>query len=116
MWPASFSTSRLNAALEIGFVSPWRNALPLAGFFPEESADRCFGARCAGSPRLGARSPWLARSRDETRHNEPQRTAEAVRRELPDLLRLSRYESRAATRRDRAIRSIAKRAVFKTTP
>jgi len=35
---------------------------------------------------------------------EPQRTTEAVRRVLPDLLRLYRYESRAAARRDRAIR------------
>jgi hypothetical protein len=40
---------------------------------------------------------------------EPERTAEAVRRALPDLLRLQRYESRAVTRRDRAIRAIALR-------
>jgi hypothetical protein len=40
---------------------------------------------------------------------EPERTAEAVRRALPDLLRLHRYESRAVTRRDRAIRAIALR-------
>jgi hypothetical protein len=44
---------------------------------------------------------------------EPQRTAEAVRRALPALLRLARYESRAVTRRDRAIRAIALRG--KTT-
>jgi hypothetical protein len=31
---------------------------------------------------------------------EPERNAEAVRRALPDLLRLSRYESRARARRD----------------
>jgi hypothetical protein len=37
---------------------------------------------------------------------EPQRTAEAVRRALPDLLKLHRYERRAVTRRDRAIRAI----------
>jgi hypothetical protein len=37
---------------------------------------------------------------------EPQRTAEAVRRALPDLLKLHRYECRAVTRRDRAIRAI----------
>ena len=41
---------------------------------------------------------------------EPQRTAEAVRRALPDLLKLNRYESRAVTRRDRAIRAIALRS------
>ena len=37
---------------------------------------------------------------------EPQRTAEAVRRILPDLARLGRYECRAAARRDRAIREL----------
>jgi len=38
--------------------------------------------------------------------DEPQRTAEAVRRALPDLVRLTRYERRAAGRRDRAIRHL----------
>src|SRR5271169_690079 len=38
---------------------------------------------------------------------ELQHTAEAVRRILPELVRLQRYESRAVARRDRAIRSIA---------
>jgi hypothetical protein len=41
---------------------------------------------------------------------EPARTAEAVRRMLPVLLKLHRYESRAVTRRDRAIRAIALRS------
>jgi hypothetical protein len=41
---------------------------------------------------------------------EPQRTAEAVRRALPDLLKLYRYEARAVTRRDRAIRAITLRS------
>jgi len=39
---------------------------------------------------------------------EPERTAEAVRRALPELVRLNRYESRAVSRRDRAIREIVK--------
>ena len=39
---------------------------------------------------------------------EPERTAEAVRRTLPELAKLDRYESRAAARRDRAIRRIVK--------
>ncbi len=34
---------------------------------------------------------------------EPERTAEAVRRALPELAKLDRYESRAAARLDRAI-------------
>ena len=37
---------------------------------------------------------------------EPARTTEAVRRALPELLRLNRYERRAAARRDRAIRRL----------
>jgi hypothetical protein len=41
--------------------------------------------------------------------DEPQRTAEAVRRALPELVRLNRYERRAAARRDRAIRTLAQR-------
>jgi hypothetical protein len=37
---------------------------------------------------------------------EPHRTAEAVRRALPSLLRLARYEMRAVARRDNAIRTL----------
>ena len=40
---------------------------------------------------------------------EPGRTAEAVRRVLPELIRLQRYEARAVMRRDRAITAIALR-------
>jgi hypothetical protein len=40
---------------------------------------------------------------------QPRRTAEAVRRILPELIRLHRYEFRAVVRRDRAIRAIALR-------
>jgi hypothetical protein len=37
---------------------------------------------------------------------EPNRTAEAIRRLLPEFVRLQRYEERAAGRRDRAIRNM----------
>jgi hypothetical protein len=37
----------------------------------------------------------------------PERTLEAMRRVLPELTTLVRYEQRAAARRDRAIRQIA---------
>ena len=40
---------------------------------------------------------------------EPERTAEAVRRTLPELAKLDRYETRAAAQRDRAIRDIVKK-------
>jgi hypothetical protein len=39
---------------------------------------------------------------------EPDRSAEAVRRVLPELVRLDRYENRAASRRDRAFREMSK--------
>jgi hypothetical protein len=42
---------------------------------------------------------------------EPERTAEAIRRALPELRKLDRYESRAIARRDRAIREITKRSI-----
>ena len=44
---------------------------------------------------------------------EPGRTAEAIRRALPELLKLDRYESRAAARRDRAICEITKKRFIK---
>ena len=40
---------------------------------------------------------------------EPQRASEAVRRILPELMKLDRYERRAAARRDRAIGQITRR-------
>ena len=40
---------------------------------------------------------------------ELERTAEAMRRALPELIKLARYESRAAARRDKAIRQITRR-------
>jgi hypothetical protein len=38
---------------------------------------------------------------------ETERSAEAIRRSLPELLRLDRYERRACSRRDRAVRELA---------
>lgn len=40
---------------------------------------------------------------------EPERSAEAVRRALPELLKLGRYERRATVRRDRATRHLIAR-------
>lgn len=38
---------------------------------------------------------------------EPHRSAEALRRAIPELVKLDRYERRASARRDRAVRGIA---------
>jgi hypothetical protein len=44
---------------------------------------------------------------------EPQqRTAEAVRRALPSLLKLQRFEARAVARRDQAIRTLVARKIY----
>jgi hypothetical protein len=40
---------------------------------------------------------------------EPERSAEAVRRALPELRKLDRYERRAAAQRDRAVRHLSDR-------
>jgi hypothetical protein len=46
---------------------------------------------------------------------EPERTAEAMRRALPELIKLDRYESRATARRDRAVQAIVKKVAIKDT-
>jgi hypothetical protein len=67
----------------------------------------CGASRCKKPPKLAV-DPLPAMP-----SQEPQRTAEAVRRALPDLIKLDRYEARAITRRDRAIRTIAKGDLYK---
>jgi hypothetical protein len=62
---------------------------------------------CVGATRLKARPKFAVDPLAAIASQEPQRTAEAMRRMLPDLVKLQRYESRAVARRDRAIRAIA---------
>jgi hypothetical protein len=45
--------------------------------------------------------------------SELERSAETIRRALPELLKLDRYERRAAARRDRAVRRICERRKHK---
>ena len=56
---------------------------------------------CRSPPALPQRIDPLATMPTE----EPERTAEAVRRTLPELAKLDRYETRAAAQRDRSERS-----------
>lgn len=44
--------------------------------------------------------------------NDPLRTAEALRRALPELIKLDRYEARAIGRRNRAMRQIIKSSIY----
>jgi len=46
---------------------------------------------------------------------DPERTAEAIRRALPELIKLDRYERRAAVRRARALRSFVEYKKYRTT-
>jgi hypothetical protein len=64
----------------------------------------CLGARLGKTQPKCAVDPLPAMPTDE-----PARTTEAVRRALPDLLRLNRYERRAASRGARAIRRLMQR-------
>jgi hypothetical protein len=57
------------------------------------------------SPSLPEREDPLATMPSQ----EPERTAEAIRRALPELARLDRYESRAAARRDTAVQEMVKK-------
>jgi hypothetical protein len=56
--------------------------------------------------------PFPALSSPPMPSSEPERSAEAIRRALPELLKLDRYERRAAARRDRAMCQIANRKIF----
>jgi hypothetical protein len=56
---------------------------------------------------LKARKPKLHLCLEPLPAKEPARSAEAIRRMLPQLCKLERYERRAASRRDRAIRDMA---------
>jgi hypothetical protein len=47
---------------------------------------------------------------------EPDRSAEAVRRVLPELRKLDRYERRAAARRNRAVLDLSDRIKFRNNP
>jgi hypothetical protein len=52
--------------------------------------------------------PPLINPADSLPISEPARTAEATRRVLPELIKLTRYEHRAASRRDRNIRTLVR--------
>jgi hypothetical protein len=61
-----------------------------------------------GATRRGTHPNFAIASLPAMPAEEPERTAEAVRRALPELVKLTRYETRAVLRRDRAIREITK--------
>ncbi|MET4040273.1 hypothetical protein ABIC03_001958 [Bradyrhizobium sp. RT6a] len=83
-----------------GFVEP----PPTVTGSIEEARDLKLALRRKASPpRPTPGDPWSTMSCDEA---EP--PSEAVRRALPQLARLDRYEARAVARRDRAIRAIIK--------
>ena len=59
-----------------------------------------------GRPKLAIEDPSATMPTQE-----PERSAEAIRRALPELIKLNRYESRAVARRDRAVRELSKRRI-----
>ena len=73
-------------------------------FNPLEVAWLCLKA--AGLPTRGIRVPKPIEPPVPLPPQEPDRSAEALRRALPELLKLDRYERRALSRRDRAVRQL----------
>jgi hypothetical protein len=62
--------------------------------------------KAAGLPTRGIRAPQPIEPPVPLPSQEPNRSAEALRRALPELLKLDRYERRALSRRDRALRQL----------
>src|SRR6266545_1804699 len=62
--------------------------------------------KAAGLPTRGIRAPKPIEPPVPLPPQEPDRSAEALRRALPELLKLDRYERRAFSRRDRAVRRL----------
>jgi hypothetical protein len=87
---------------EFGEFEVWRISI-------KEEIRRCGRALKRGDP-IFALSPAL--SAPEMPSVESERTAEAVRRALPELVKLDRYERRASARRDRASRQIVARRML----
>jgi hypothetical protein len=63
---------------------------------------RCLNAIARGEVML----PEPAQTEAAMPITEPERTAETVRRALPELIKLDRYERRATAQRDRSMRAI----------
>jgi hypothetical protein len=72
----------------------------------KEEMGQCIKALKRGDP-IFTPSPFLPAPEMPSAHSE--RLAEAVRRALPELLKLDRYERRASAKRDRASRQIGVR-------
>jgi hypothetical protein len=68
---------------------------------------RHFKARLSGAAPQSPVQDFID-STEDMPTQEPERTAEAVRRALPELVKLDRYQVRAASRRNRAIKEIIK--------
>jgi hypothetical protein len=71
--------------------------------FPRRSVSRKFFEWCRGD----RTRPMMLLPSDTMPPPGPERLADAIRRALPELAKLDRYEARAAARRNRAFRALA---------
>lgn len=69
----------------------------------DQSADKTVDQKVSSLKRLRAIFAKPSGASTPMPSQEPERSAEAVRRVLPELRKLDRYERRAAARRDRAV-------------
>jgi len=104
--PARLALARAvaEAELELGRVR-WAKVLLIRSVSAAEGVDP---AQITHLGRLRRLQPALVLSaaQDAIPGREPERSAEAFTRSLPQLWRLDRYERRAAARRDRAARAL----------
>jgi hypothetical protein len=103
------SVALINRVSAFGAIDPFFDELAKdkAKWQRLQAELRHFKARLSGA---APQSPVqdLIDSTENMPTREPERTAEAVRRALPELVKLNRYQVRAASRRNRAIKEIFK--------
>ena len=99
----------INRVSAFGAIDPFSDELAkdMAKLERLRAELRHFKARLSGAAPQSPVQDFID-SAENMPTQEPERTAEAVRRALPELVKLNRYQVRAASRRNRAIKEIIK--------
>jgi hypothetical protein len=103
------SVALINRVSAFGAIDPFVDELAkeMAKWQRLRAELRHFKARLSGAAPQSPVQDFID-SAENMPTQEPERTAEAVRRALPELVKLNRYQVRAASRRNRAIKEIIK--------
>jgi hypothetical protein len=114
---AEFDLARVRLA-QVGLINHVSAFGAIDPFFDELAKDKAkwqrlraelrhFKARLSGAAPQSPVQDFID-SAENMPTQQPERTVEAVRRALPELVKLDRYQVRAASRRNRAIKEIIK--------